>query len=155
MRRGARKGTVRITARLVHRLAVETTPNQVAELLRAALATPEPPERTEILTPAAPPPVPTFHLEVCIGGSMHGMEKEVSPRYSAFIVPIMEGIKARLEPRDCRNIAATGFPTETYRRAALHTSGPGERVAITWWHLEGLPVDDDVLAQVARAWRSS
>lgn len=28
---------------------------------------------------------------------------------------------------------------------------PGERGAITWWHLEGLPVDDEVLAQVARA----
>lgn len=122
-----------------------------AELLRAALATPEPPEQAEILTPTAPPPIPTFHLEVCIGGSMHGMKKELAPRYSVFSVPVTTGIKARFDPPDLRDFGTIGFAYETYRRVALHTSGPGERMVITWWHLEGLPVDDGVLAQVARA----
>lgn len=38
MRKGSKRGAVRITARLVHRLAVETTPTQVAELLAIRLA---------------------------------------------------------------------------------------------------------------------
>jgi len=122
-----------------------------AEMLRAALATPEPPEPAEILTPAEPPPLRTFHMPLCIGGSMHGMTKEVSPRYSAFRVPVTTGIKARFNPHDLRDLGTIDFAYETYHRAAMRTGAPGERVAITWWHLEGLPVDDDVLAQVARA----
>lgn len=38
MRKAAKRGAARITARLVHRIAVETTPKQVAELLAIRLA---------------------------------------------------------------------------------------------------------------------
>lgn len=122
-----------------------------AEQLRAALATPEPSEQEPVSAHAEPPPFRTVHLPLCIGGSMHEMTKDVSPRYSAFTVPVTTGIKARFNPSDLRNLGTIDFAYETYHRAAMRTGPPGERVAITWWHLEGMPVDDDVLARVARA----